>query len=72
MSEDITINENTINENTTLVVVSKIKKFIRDKSGLNTASDFIDALSAIVTRTCESAIERAKTDGRKTVMARDL
>lgn len=64
--------ETTISEEPTLVVVSKIKKLIRDKSGLNTASDFVEALSAIVVRTCESAIERAKNDGRKTVMARDL
>jgi histone H3/H4 len=55
-----------------LVVTSKIKKLIRDKSGFNTSAELIDSLSQKVEQICLSAIERAKADGRKTVKGRDL
>jgi len=55
-----------------LVVTSKIKKFIRDKSGFNTSAELIESLSQKVEQLCLSAIERAKVDGRKTVKGRDL
>ncbi|MGH7274211.1 MAG: hypothetical protein ACREIQ_07140 [Nitrospiria bacterium] len=55
-----------------LVVTSKVKKFIRDKSGFNTSAELIEGISQKVEQICLSAIERAKTDGRKTVKGRDL
>ncbi len=55
-----------------LVVTSKVKKMIKDKSGLSTSASLIDALSSKVAMMCEAAIENAKNDGRKTVMDRDL
>ena len=55
-----------------LVVTSKIKKMIKEKSGLSTSASLVDALSSKVIMLCESAIENAKQDGRKTVMDRDL
>ena len=55
-----------------LVVTSKIKKMIKEKSGFNTSASLIEALSGKVTKMCENAIEKAKTDGRKTVMDRDV
>ena len=55
-----------------LVVTSKVKKLVKEKSGFNTSSTLIDKLSDKVVQMCESAIENAKSDGRKTVMDRDF
>jgi histone H3/H4 len=55
-----------------LVVVSKLKSHIKDRAGMNTAGNVPPALSAIIRRLCDQAIERARSDGRKTVMDRDF
>ena len=55
-----------------LVVVSKLKKYIKEKSGMNTASSVAQELSGRVKSLCDMAMERAKNDGRKTVMERDF
>ncbi len=55
-----------------LVVVSKIKNYIREKSEMNTAGTVADVLSGIVRRICDEAVAHAKQDGRKTVMDRDF
>lgn len=55
-----------------LVVTSKVKKFIKDQSQMNTSAETIDILSKAVERLCAKGIESAKADGRKTVMARDI
>jgi hypothetical protein len=55
-----------------LVVVSKVKTYIRAKSGMNTSDAVTEALSELVRSTCDQAVERAKSEGRKTVMARDI
>jgi histone H3/H4 len=56
----------------TLVVTSKVKKFIKEKSEMNTSAETIDVLSKAIERLCAKGIESAKADGRKTVMARDI
>lgn len=56
----------------TLVVVSKVKSYIRAKDELNTSAEVIDILSKKVQELCDEAIIKAKEDGRKTVMARDF
>jgi histone H3/H4 len=55
-----------------LVVASKLKTYIREKSGMNTSSAVIDAISDKIRHLCDTAIEAAKKDGRKTVMDRDF
>lgn len=55
----------------TLVVVSKVKNYIK-KSGLNTSASAIEALTKIVENACLKAIESAKQAKRKTVMDRDF
>ncbi len=55
-----------------LVVISKIKKKIKEDSGMNTSSSAMESLTKIVERECEKAINNAKSDGRKTVMDRDF
>lgn len=59
-------------ETDTLVVVSKVKQLIRDQSGFNTSQCCIDALTKKVVIECLRGIESAKSNGRKTVMGRDV
>ena len=56
----------------TLVVVSKVKKYIQDRADMNTSADTMDALTRVVTQVCDQAIKNAIADGRKTVMGRDV
>ena len=55
-----------------LVVASKIKKRIKDKHGMNTSASVMDALTEIVEREINKAVENAASDKRKTVMDRDF
>lgn len=55
-----------------LVVVSKVKGFIKNKSGLSTSASVMGVLTKMVEDACTKAIENAKNDGRKTVMDRDF
>jgi hypothetical protein len=55
-----------------LVVVSKLKAYVRETAGMNTSDDVVDVLSDRLRLLCDDAIERARADGRKTVMARDF
>lgn len=55
-----------------LVVVSKLKSYIKEKSDMNTSQDVMPVLSALLRDECDKAIDRARLSGRKTVMARDF
>ncbi len=55
-----------------LIVVSKMKKYIRDRSGMNTSDAVADALGDHVRGICDDAIRTAANDGRKTVLDRDV
>lgn len=55
-----------------LVVASKLKNYIREKSGLNTSGAVMSVLSGKLRSLCDNAIENAKREGRKTVMDRDF
>lgn len=55
-----------------LVVVSKLKNYIKSTAGLNTSGDVPSVLTKAVEILCQEAIENAKKDGRKTVMERDF
>lgn len=60
-------------EDDVLIVVSRVKDFIKQKSnGMNTSGEIVGALSESVKRLVDAAIESAKKDGRKTVMGRDV
>ncbi len=58
--------------NEVLVVVSKMKQYIRDISDMNTSEEVSQKLSDLIRRQCDEAVESARADGRKTVMARDF
>lgn len=55
-----------------LVVVSKVKKYIADKSGMNTSAGVFEVLTDRIKALCEASIHSARTHGRKTVMDRDV
>ena len=59
-------------ESETLVVVSKLKNYVRERSEMNTSDSVIDVLSRRLRRLCDRAIENARNDGRKTIMDRDF
>jgi len=55
-----------------LIVVSKLKKYIKDRSGMNTSDAVAEALGDHVRAVCDQAIQAAAADGRKTVLERDV
>jgi hypothetical protein len=55
-----------------LVVVSKLKAYIKAQSGMNTSDGVASALSDHLRRLCARAADNAARDGRKTVMDRDF
>lgn len=55
-----------------LIIASKLKSYIRARSGFNTSDRVLEPLSRLVRELCDDAIERAERDERKTVLDRDL
>jgi hypothetical protein len=63
---------NQTDEQDVLIVASKLKQYIKDKYDMNTAANVMDALSNDVRRLTDRAVDRARSEGRKTVMDRDF
>ena len=55
-----------------LVVVSKLKIYVRARSDMNTSDSVADLLSDKLRELCDEAIERARKAGRRTVLERDF
>lgn len=55
-----------------LVVVSKLKSYIKGTAGLSTSGSVPEVLSEQIRKLCDDAIANAQKDGRKTVMDRDF
>ena len=55
-----------------LIIASRLKDYVRARSGMNTSDRVLDPLSDIVRRVCDEAIANARADGRKTVLDRDI
>jgi len=55
-----------------LIVVSKLKKYVRARSGMNTSDGVMAVLSDHLRKLCELAIRHAAEEGRKTVLDRDF
>lgn len=55
-----------------LVVISKLKTYIRARSEMNTSDAVAEVLSDTLRRLCDRAIESARLEGRKTVLDRDF
>jgi hypothetical protein len=55
-----------------LIIASKLKAYIRARSGMNTSESVLDVLSDRVRTLCDAAIDNAAQAGRKTVLDRDF
>jgi hypothetical protein len=55
-----------------LIVVSKMKKYIKDRSGMNCSDAVAEMLSDHVRAVCDDSIRAAARDERKTVLDRDV
>ena len=55
-----------------LVVASKVKAFIKKNADMNCSAAVMTALTKIVEQECMKAIEKARSEKRKTVMDRDF
>lgn len=59
-------------ESEILIVVSKMKKYIKDRSGMNCSDAVAEMLSDHVRALCDDSIRAAARDERKTVLDRDV
>jgi hypothetical protein len=55
-----------------LIVVSKLKAYVRARSDMNTSDSVTAVLSDHLRKLCNEAIRNAARDGRKTVLDRDF
>jgi hypothetical protein len=55
-----------------LIVVSKLKKYIKERAGMNCSDSVAEILSDHVRSLCDDAIRVAAKDERKTVLDRDV
>jgi hypothetical protein len=55
-----------------LIVASKLKQYVKAKHDLNTAGNVIEKLSDIIRYHCDEAVNKARSEGRKTLMDRDF
>lgn len=59
-------------EREALIVVSKMKKYIKERSGMNCSDAVAEVLSEHVRALCDDSIRAAARDDRKTVLDRDV
>jgi hypothetical protein len=55
-----------------LIVASRLKDYVRARSGYHTSDRVLAPLSDIVRRVCDQAIANARREGRMTVLDRDI
>jgi hypothetical protein len=55
-----------------LIIASRLKDYVRARSGMNTSDRVLEPLSEIVRKVCEEAIANATRDGRRTLLDRDI
>ncbi len=60
-----------VNNDDILIVASKLKQYIKDKHDMSTSANVMEILSRIVRRHTDQAVQKAHSEGRKTVMDRD-
>ncbi|MGH7899119.1 MAG: hypothetical protein ACREQQ_14280 [Candidatus Binatia bacterium] len=70
-SAEATLNETDLPRDV-LVVVSKLKAYVRARSGMNTSDSVMEVLSDRLRRLCDEGIRHAAGEGRKTLMDRDF
>ena len=55
-----------------LIIASRLKDYIQARADMNTSASVMDVLSDQVRKLCDRAIEKARSEGRKTVLDRDF
>jgi histone H3/H4 len=55
-----------------VMIVSKVKQYVKERSGMNTSDSIATVLSAHMRRLSREAIRKAAMDDRKTVLDRDV
>lgn len=55
-----------------LIVISKVKKFIKEKADMNTSAGFFEPLNQDIVKACRDALAHTQKLGRKTVMGKDF
>jgi histone H3/H4 len=55
-----------------IMVVTKVKQYVKERSGMNTSDAVANVLSAHMRRLAREAIRKAAMDDRKTVLDRDV
>ncbi len=55
-----------------LIVASRLRDYVRARSGMNTSDGVLEPLSEIVREVCDQAIRNAAAEGRKTLLERDV
>lgn len=55
-----------------LIVISKVKKYVKEKADMNTSAGFFEPLNADIMKACRDALAHAQKLGRKTVMGKDF
>ena len=55
-----------------LIVISKVKKYIKEKADMNTSAGFFEPLNLDITKATREAVAHAQKLGRKTVMGKDF
>ena len=71
-NNSVSLAPNTKHSDEVLVVASKVKSFVKEQADMNTSASVMQALSLLVRRHCAAAIEKARAEGRKTLMDRDF
>jgi hypothetical protein len=66
------VNLQEVVDNEMLIVISKMKKYIKDRSGMNCGDVVAELLSEHVRAICDEAIRAAARNERKTVLERDV
>jgi len=59
-------------EDDVLIVASRLKDYVRRRSGMNTSDRVLQPLSDIIRRVCDEAVDNARAEGRKTLLDRDI
>ncbi len=55
-----------------LIVTSRLKEYVRARSGYSTSDRVLAPLSEILRKICDDAIENASREGRRTILDRDI
>lgn len=64
---------NPVSDKEILVVASRLKAYVRERSGdMSTSAEALEVLSELIRAQCDDAIRRARMDGRRTIKARDF